>query len=49
MNRLWQCPMIALARSDRVTRLMQSRATASRLASRFVGGADLSEARDTAQ
>ncbi len=44
MARLWQSWMIALARSPRVTRWVQSNRAAASLARRFVGGADVAAA-----
>jgi len=45
--RLWQRSMIALARNEPLRRFMQSRATMSELATRFVGGSDVVEAAET--
>ncbi len=47
--RLWQGAMIALARSDAVTRFMQDYAPTSALAARFVGGGDIPGFLDTAR
>jgi proline dehydrogenase len=45
--RLWQRSMIALARNESLKRFMQSRAAMSGLATRFVGGRDVTEAAAT--
>jgi hypothetical protein len=42
--RVWQQGMIVLARSQRVQLFMQDRSALTRLAERFVGGADAAEA-----
>lgn len=45
--RLWQRSMIALARNESLRTFMQSRAAMSELATRFVGGRDVTEAAET--
>ncbi len=47
--KLWQGTMIALARSDAITRFMQDHAPTSALSGRFVGGADVAEFLGTAR
>jgi len=47
--KLWQSLMIALARSERVSRFMHRNAAAGALARRFVGGRDLAAAIETAR
>lgn len=42
--RLWQESMIFLARNEAIKNFMQSRATMSDLATRFVGGRNVKEA-----
>lgn len=49
MKRIWQKGMIALARSGRVKEFMQSRHGMKKLAERFVAGADVEAAVDTAR